>query len=65
MKKHFTHFSTLLIILVLTTSCSGQVKTGASKEKAKEQNTVFARQPKLIKTQVSNLSNNVHCALQV
>lgn len=64
MKKHFTHFSTLLIILVLTTSCSGQVKTGASKDSLLEKSKTSVGYAKLIKTQNSDISDNVHCALQ-
>jgi ligand-binding sensor domain-containing protein len=66
MKRYFskTHAFTFLTILIFGTSCNGQVKKDLPKEKALESKKISVGQPKLIKTQGSQPSDNVHCSLQ-
>lgn len=66
MKKYFsqTQAFTFLTILIIGTSCNGQVKKDLPKEKVSESKTISDRQPKLIKTQGSQPSDNVHCSMQ-
>ena len=53
-------FLSLLGVSIFFTPCNGQVKTNLPKENA----TISAGQPKLIKTQGSDEGWNVHCSLQ-
>jgi hypothetical protein len=68
MKKDFlkTQGFTFLTILFIGTSCNAQIKKDLPKEKEKisESKIISDRQPKLIKTQRSQKSDNVHCSLQ-
>jgi ligand-binding sensor domain-containing protein len=66
MKKHFPHIPifSLISILLFITSCNAQVKTDLPKDKGSKQNTFTNGKAKLVKTQGSNVSDNVHCALQ-
>jgi ligand-binding sensor domain-containing protein len=66
MKKYFPLKSTFTIISILfcITACNGQVKTDLPKDAANKKNTFTNGQAKLIKTQGSNVSDNIHCALQ-
>jgi ligand-binding sensor domain-containing protein len=59
MKKYFsqTQAFIFLTIILLGTSCSGQVKKDASK-------VISGKQQKFIKTQSLNKGDNVHCSLQ-
>src|SRR4028118_95969 len=54
----------LLTILVIGTSCNGQVKKDLPKENAIESKIIFNNQPKLKKSQSKNPGDNVHCSLQ-
>lgn len=53
-----------LTILILGTSCKGQVKKDLPKEKAIESKIILDDRPKLKKTQSKNPGDNVHCSLQ-
>jgi ligand-binding sensor domain-containing protein len=66
MKKYFsqTRCFILLTILIIGTSCNGQVKKDLPKEKAIESKIILDDQPKLKKTQSKNPGDNVHCSLQ-
>jgi ligand-binding sensor domain-containing protein len=68
MKRYFLQIQVFnfLTIIILGTSCNGQVKKDLSKEKISESNTISQGQPKLIKNLgLSNdKGNNVHCSLQ-
>jgi ligand-binding sensor domain-containing protein len=66
MKKYFwqTQAFTFLTILIFGTSCNGQVKKDLPKEKVSESKVISVRQPKLVKIQGSQPSDNVHCILQ-
>jgi ligand-binding sensor domain-containing protein len=57
--KTVTFFTTLLVTMFLS-SCNGQVK----KAIPKQETTISVVQPKLIKSQNSNESNNVHSIIQ-
>lgn len=66
MKKYFvqTQAFAFLAILIFGTSCNGQVKKDLPKEKVPESKIVSPGQPKLIKIQGSQPSDNIHCSLQ-
>jgi ligand-binding sensor domain-containing protein len=66
MKKYSPHtpIFSLISILLFITSCNGQVKTDLPKEAANKQSTFTKGKVKLVKTQGSNVSDNVHCALK-
>lgn len=66
MKKYFsqTQVFTLLTILIIGTTCNGQVKKDLPKENVSESKIISDGQPKLIKTQGSQPSDNVNCSLQ-
>ncbi len=66
MKKYLlkTQAFTFLTVLIIGTSCNGQVKKDLPKEKVAESKIVLDDQPKLIKTQSKNPGDNVHCGLQ-
>jgi len=64
MIKYFPHSYILLILLVLGTSCNGQINTNLSKEINNPQKTLTSEQPKLIKTQGTDPYQNIHCGLQ-
>jgi ligand-binding sensor domain-containing protein len=66
MKKYFlqTQTFTLLTILVFFTSCNGQIKTNSSSGSIGKPKAISIGEPKLIKTQGSNTSDEVRCALQ-
>lgn len=66
MKKYFwqTQTFTFLTILIFGTSCNGQVRKDLPKEKVSESKTIYVGLPKLIKTQGSQSSDNVHCIMQ-
>lgn len=52
-----------LLILVFYNSCNGQVKT-KSTDDLKNTDTITIGKPKLLKTQGSGVSDNVHCSLK-
>ena len=64
--KYFlqTHTCILLTILFYVTSCNGQAKTGLPKDSDSEHQTITGGQPKLVRTQGSNQSDNVRVGLQ-
>ncbi len=66
MKKYLLqiHTFSLLTIFIFITACNGQIKTNAPNDKIDKQTTNKNQTAKLIKTQGSNLSDNVHCGLQ-
>jgi ligand-binding sensor domain-containing protein len=66
MKKYFRQrlAFTFLSILIFGTSCNGQVAKDLPKEKVSETKIVSDGQPKLIKTQGSQKSDNVNSSLQ-
>lgn len=66
MKKKIGQAQTFifLTILIIGTSCNGQIKKDSAKEKVSESKIIFANQQKLIKTQSLNKGDNVHCSLQ-
>ena len=66
MKIYFTQkqIFSFLAILIFGTSCNGQVRTDLPKEKVSEAKTIAIGHPKLVKTQGSKESDNVHCSLQ-
>lgn len=66
MKKYFLHTQTLtfLTILIFGASCNGQVGNNLPKENVIESKIISAGQPKLIKTQGSQKSDNIGCSLQ-
>jgi ligand-binding sensor domain-containing protein len=55
---------TFLTILIFGTSCNGQVGNDLPKENVIESKIISAGQPKLIKTQGSQTSDNIGCSLQ-
>lgn len=64
--KYFlqTHTYILLTILFYVTSCNGQAKTGLLKDRDSQPQTIAEGQPKLVRTQGSNPSDNVNNGLQ-
>jgi ligand-binding sensor domain-containing protein len=66
MKKHLLQIQTLtlLTIFVFITACNAQTKTKVPKNKIEKQTTIKNKTVKLIKTQGSNLADNVHCGMQ-
>lgn len=53
-----------LTVLILVSSCNGQVKKDLPKEKAIESKIILDDHPKFKKTQSKNPGDNVHCSLQ-
>ena len=53
-----------LALFIFFTSCNGQVNTNLSKESVGKPRVLPGGQSKLVKTQGSNPSDNVHCGLQ-
>lgn len=70
MKKYFlqTQIISLFLVLVLNTSCNGQVKTNNETKQVNEQTSTSTGQTKLIKNHFTNkyqeAADNVHCGLQ-
>ncbi len=54
----------LLLVLMLFTSCNGQVKTDLPNNNSNSPKENNSGQPKIIKTQGSNEYQNTHCGLQ-
>lgn len=52
-----------LLLLVFCSSCTGQVKTKPTDD-LKNTDTITIGKPKLLKTQSSGVSHNVHCSLK-
>ncbi|WP_461100190.1 ligand-binding sensor domain-containing protein [Telluribacter humicola] len=66
MIKYFlqTQAFAFLSMIIFGTSCNGQVQKDLPKEKVSESKIIAAGQPKLIKTQGSQKSDNVNSSLQ-
>ena len=66
MKKYFrqTKAFTFLTILIIGTSCSGQIRKDLSKENASELEIASANQQMFIKTQSTNTGDNVNSSIQ-
>jgi ligand-binding sensor domain-containing protein len=66
MKKYFrqTKAFTFLTILIIGTSCSGQIRKHLSKENASELEIGSANQQMFIKTQSTNAGDNVNSSIQ-
>ena len=55
---------TFLTLLMIGTSCNGQVKNDLTKENLSDSRVKSVNQQKLIRTQSLNKGDNVHCSLQ-
>jgi ligand-binding sensor domain-containing protein len=66
MNKYFWQHQafTFLTLLIIGTSCNGQVKKDLVKENVNESRITSVNQHKLIKTKSLNKGDNVHCSLQ-
>ena len=66
MNKHFlfNRIYPIFIFTLLFTACNGQIKTNVNSKSLNKSGTVKIGQPKLIKTQGSNVYENIHCGLQ-
>jgi ligand-binding sensor domain-containing protein len=66
MKKYFLQIQifTLLAILFFEISCNGQIKINSPTGSASESIIISTGQSKLVKTQGSGQSDNIHCAMQ-
>ena len=68
MKKHFPQIQVLTFwaILIIATSCNGQVKKDLPKDKESEPKIISVGQPKLIKNlgSLKDKGHNVRCSLQ-
>ena len=66
MKKYFwqTKAFTFLTIVIIGTSCSGQIRKDLSKGNASELEIVSANQQIFIKTQSTNTGDNVNSSIQ-
>ena len=60
----YKHILNILVIVFIATSCNGQTKTLTPTDKQGETKTTPIGQPKLINTQGTTSSDNVHCSLQ-
>lgn len=64
MTRQLYNLTIFLVLAVELTSCNGQVKKDLSKEKVNELEMVSSEQPKLVRTQDSQPSDNVNSSLQ-
>lgn len=62
--KRFLNWTILIIVLIGCYSCTGQVQKNNPKESESKQNVIHQNHPKLIKTQNSQISDNVNCSLE-
>ena len=58
------HLFSVFIVLTVLSSCTGQGSTKSEAGKSLEPNSVSTGQPKIVKTQGSAESDNIHCILQ-
>jgi len=63
-KRHFLNWTILVIVVTGCYSCTGQVQKNNPKENEIKRNAIPLAQPKLIKTQNSQPSDNVNCSLE-
>lgn len=66
MIKYYLHQPIYALMLVLTflTSCNGQTKTKIPPKNESEPKSIIRGQTKIVKTQGSGESDNIHCSLQ-